>query len=745
MATTRGAAALTAVLACACGGENGDSGGLDAGSRSDTGTRRDAGPQWDGGTGETDEMEVGPEGGTVTLFRGDVTLDVPPGAVLAPTTISAERFNPPDGLGFVTGAAYDFGPDGAQFQRPLTVSFRVDPSAVRDVEDFAVAKLVGRGVELQPTLPYDAEAGVLRGQLSSFSPYGPIDEQAGCSPGNPPYFTASVNPNRGGVTLRWSGRSIANQRLVFERAVVRGGGACSCAAPRARGCVDDPTTPGRCVFNGFQDPQPGDWEVLGEAALGAGEIDDRRATAAGAYNYRARTSFGGACRSAWSAPVRAVVFGPAERPDAPSNVRLQPLSCGGFSITWDGVSNAMQYEVQRRRVQVPESFETVATLRAYDTAYVDASPDLEPGTAYRYRVIAVGSGGQTPSSVVDGANADTPFSIGVTPRSVRVAPGERVDLGVHIQRHDLRRFDVELDFETTAPAGVTAAQAGVAPTFLSRVTDLNESTLRFDVDPATSTGVVVEGRVVATSTVSAETCTSAPVRIEVGEPYCQVHLPNVVVEPGEQTTVDFTIDRGGFGGLMDVALENVDDELPLAELGLFASIIPNPTETRGSVLIDTGDLPFPNYQGAVRMTATSQTDPSLTCEVYADLEIDGGGQTGGMCSDPLSVEIMAAEDHCETTFEWDGQTYPAYEFDRETTRIYLYPETSRPVSVTEWDLAVQDPTAPNYVEEVRFGQEVELLQDTARGVAVRVTDWSCEPDAVAEQVLVLVSGDGVCD
>jgi hypothetical protein len=189
----------------------------------------------------------------------------------------------------------------------------------------------------------------------------------------------------------------------------------------------------------------------------------------------------------------------------------------------------------------------------------------------------------------------------------------------------------------------------------------------------------------------------------------------------------------------------VDDELPLAELGLFASIIPNPTETRGSVLIDTDNLPFPNYRGAVRMTATSQADPSLTCEVYADLEIDGGGQPGGMCSDPLSVEIMAAEDHCETTFEWEDQTYPAYEFDRETTRVYLYPEASRPVSVTEWDLAVQDPTAPNYVEEVRFGQEVELLQDTARGVAVRVTDWSCEPDAVAEQVLVLVSGDGVCD
>ena len=72
VAATWSVAALAAALGSACGGENGEDGGSDAGSGVDAGPRADAGPQWDGGTGEVDEMEVGPEGGAVTLFQGGI-------------------------------------------------------------------------------------------------------------------------------------------------------------------------------------------------------------------------------------------------------------------------------------------------------------------------------------------------------------------------------------------------------------------------------------------------------------------------------------------------------------------------------------------------------------------------------------------------------------------------------------------------------------------------------------------------
>jgi hypothetical protein len=72
-------------------------------------------------TGAAVVRTIGPEGGTLTTPDGRVSLRVPAGAVTSPTAFSIQPIenHAPNGV----GTAYRFSPDGAQFQKPLTLTY----------------------------------------------------------------------------------------------------------------------------------------------------------------------------------------------------------------------------------------------------------------------------------------------------------------------------------------------------------------------------------------------------------------------------------------------------------------------------------------------------------------------------------------------------------------------------------------------------------------------------------------------
>jgi hypothetical protein len=81
--------------------------------------RDDGGAGTDMGGGGMVSMVIGSSGGTVTHPDG-VTIEIPAGALPADTSITvAPSSNSPSSA---VGAAYDFGPEGTQFARPVTVT-----------------------------------------------------------------------------------------------------------------------------------------------------------------------------------------------------------------------------------------------------------------------------------------------------------------------------------------------------------------------------------------------------------------------------------------------------------------------------------------------------------------------------------------------------------------------------------------------------------------------------------------------
>src|SRR5262244_3696041 len=78
---------------------------------------------------------VGASGGTAS--NGIVSLVFPPGALPADTHIGiAPRTGDADAI---PGTAWDFSPDGAHFDQPVTVTVRWDPSALGGADPSTLA------------------------------------------------------------------------------------------------------------------------------------------------------------------------------------------------------------------------------------------------------------------------------------------------------------------------------------------------------------------------------------------------------------------------------------------------------------------------------------------------------------------------------------------------------------------------------------------------------------------------------
>ncbi len=73
--------------------------------------------------------EVESSGGLIVAFDGAVKLEFPPGALSRKTTIVVSEVSTyPDAGKVIPGTVYEFGPNGTQFQKPVKLSIRYDPS-----------------------------------------------------------------------------------------------------------------------------------------------------------------------------------------------------------------------------------------------------------------------------------------------------------------------------------------------------------------------------------------------------------------------------------------------------------------------------------------------------------------------------------------------------------------------------------------------------------------------------------------
>jgi len=138
---------------------------------SDTGTNpEDSEPEVAG--------QVDASGATLSAQSGNVSLTVPPGAVPATTTITVQAVaDEPADPNLVPGTLFEFGPDGLQFEEPVTLRLAYDPTAIPEQVDEAQLRIFKRsGTGWLPTDngSVDVATATVSGEIDSFSQYAVV-------------------------------------------------------------------------------------------------------------------------------------------------------------------------------------------------------------------------------------------------------------------------------------------------------------------------------------------------------------------------------------------------------------------------------------------------------------------------------------------------------------------------------------------------------------------------------------------
>jgi formylglycine-generating enzyme len=122
---------------------------------------------------------VGAGGGTVTTGDGNVTLEVPAGALDSETEITvAPQMTYPADERLVPGTCYEFGPDGTQFAVAVQMTLAYDEAnlpAEATEADLAIHRVVGDGWEAVADSAVDTVAKTVSAPVSGFSTYGVLD------------------------------------------------------------------------------------------------------------------------------------------------------------------------------------------------------------------------------------------------------------------------------------------------------------------------------------------------------------------------------------------------------------------------------------------------------------------------------------------------------------------------------------------------------------------------------------------
>jgi hypothetical protein len=159
--------------------------------------------------------QVGPAGGSVTI--NGVRIDVPAGALSAPTTLSVSPTTTspaaPQGATAV-GTAFDLGPAGTTFAQPVTVTLPFDATQVGSGNEAVLFK--GNGTDWAELPAQTIAAGSVSATTTSFSPFrvfaivprpSIVQQPAGVSVQQPGAASFSVTAQAGNFwAYRWERR-----------------------------------------------------------------------------------------------------------------------------------------------------------------------------------------------------------------------------------------------------------------------------------------------------------------------------------------------------------------------------------------------------------------------------------------------------------------------------------------------------------------------------------------------------------
>ena len=125
------------------------------------------------GVASCDESnEIGPEGGQIETDQA--TLDFPAGALTTDVEITVQPVDDselPDGV--LPGTAVDLGPDGQEFEEPVTLTIEYDDTGLSAEEEelLSIHLLQDDGTLLRVETTVDTDANVATAQLTHFSTY----------------------------------------------------------------------------------------------------------------------------------------------------------------------------------------------------------------------------------------------------------------------------------------------------------------------------------------------------------------------------------------------------------------------------------------------------------------------------------------------------------------------------------------------------------------------------------------------
>ncbi len=162
-----------------------------------------------------DGLFVGPAGGQTTAGSGSVTLTIPPQALTTNTAIGIAFFAAPPDPKFVSGTAYQFGPDGTQFAQPVTIRihYTTAQAAGLDPSLFRLGRLVGNTWTELPGSSVEVATQSVTGQTSSFSIYGIVLAAA-------PVATVTVAPPSSSLSIGGTVQLTATLRDAAQNVLV---------------------------------------------------------------------------------------------------------------------------------------------------------------------------------------------------------------------------------------------------------------------------------------------------------------------------------------------------------------------------------------------------------------------------------------------------------------------------------------------------------------------------------------------
>ena len=129
----------------------------------------------------TVDVVTGPQGGTVSVANGQVTLVFPAGSIDRPIMVTVDVGGlAPSITKLVLGTVFDFGPSGTQFNIPVRLTIGYDPSDIPVESLLRLFQVVGdRWVEVSGS-GVDVAAKTVTGGINTFGRYAVLSLTTAC-------------------------------------------------------------------------------------------------------------------------------------------------------------------------------------------------------------------------------------------------------------------------------------------------------------------------------------------------------------------------------------------------------------------------------------------------------------------------------------------------------------------------------------------------------------------------------------